>query len=143
MACKIEINTVEDIFRVTEEIARQLRNGHIPEVTIKIPRDQKTAKQRAYYYGGIIAGALKHDVFADVTKEELEDVLLDQASTGRIQIGSKVDIPKRKRISAMNTEEMSYLIDVSLHWLSAEFGIYIDTPAEYFARQYKTQNERK
>jgi len=140
MARTIEISGVADILEVTEEIQKHLRNGKIPSVTISVPREQKTARQRGYFYGGIIAGALQSEELKHVSKDDLEDALLEIAATERIQIGNVVDIPRRKRVSAMDTEEMSHLIDMALHWLSKEFGIYIDTPEEYFAKLWRNQN---
>ena len=134
MAREIEISTAADVLAVTDEISRQLRLGKIPRVRISVPRDQKTARQRKYFYGGIIRGALKYEALEGVDVDSLVDALLTEASTGVLRFGN-VDIPKIKRISTMNTEEMSHLIKISLHWLSLNFGIYILIPKEYYKKQ--------
>jgi hypothetical protein len=140
MAFEVEITNASDVLAVTDEIGRQLRNGKIPSVTIKVPRDQKTANQRGYFFGGIIATALRHEIFESVTQDELVDAIIELESTEHIDIGGKITIARHKRISARDSEEMSHLIDFALHWLLSEFGIYIDTPEEYYARQWKNKS---
>jgi hypothetical protein len=146
MGKTILISGASDILDVTDEISRCLRNNYVPEVTIKVPRDQKTARQRGYFYGGIIEGALSEEPFkslSDFGKEEMEDLLISITINDRIRIGNNVDIPRLKSVSSMDTEEMSRLIDVSLHWLVSEFGIVIDTPEEYYAKQWTNHRKEK
>jgi len=139
---KHTVTTDSDIFPIITELRNNLDNEKFSEVIVKVPHDQKSLEQLGYFFGGCYGKVIKTKGFENITAEQFADAMCEIAAKAYLPLPNGLQLEYVIRISAMDTREMSALIDATRLFWWDQFQIDIETPDEYKQRKYNERQEK-